>query len=156
LPDGGRVRPDEDDSNNPYKAQTKANTNPAWLHPDDARPLNVDLHGLGDYAQNLGNLRDNLMDSIGYLRVLGTMPAQAWENGALPEGVHTMQLMVANYNELSRYLAYLVQALSNVGSAAQTIAVSYAGTDGWSAADLNSVQFAYGQPVRQPTGYPEG
>lgn len=144
-----------DEDYNPYKAQTEANTKPTWLHDEGTKNLDADLDGMADYAKNMGILRDNLNHHMNYLNLLGSLPMQAWAPGALPEGAYTAKLMVNNYNELQQYLSFMFQALNNIGSAAETIAVAYRGTDGWSAADLNSVNFAFGDSSKRPSGFPQ-
>src|SRR3712207_2066348 len=155
--DGERfvAEPLDDRPYNPYESQTTANTKPDWIYDDGHKDVDANLDGMAHYAKNMKIVADNLRGNAGELDLLGTLPTQAWEGGALPEGLYSRHLLMNNYAEFRQYLAYLQQALLNIGSAAQTIAVSYAGTDGWSAADLNSVNFAYGASEKRPSGYPE-
>ncbi|MFC5007635.1 hypothetical protein ACFPIJ_58745 [Dactylosporangium cerinum] len=155
--DGGEIlaEPHDDVPYNPYQSQTTANTNPAWLDAGH-KNIDADIDGMADFAGNMKIIMENLRGKVPELNLLGTMPINAWAPGSLPEGAYTAHLMLANYNELQQYLSFLAQGLMNTGSAAQTIANAYAGTDGWSAADINAVNFAYGDSrAKRPAGYPE-
>jgi hypothetical protein len=150
------AEPRDDGPYNPYAKQTNANTQTGWLFDDNHKNIDADLDGMGDYAKNMKIIADNLMGNIPELNLMAELPSRAWPAGVLPESAYTAELMLRNHGELMQYLSYLQQAVLNVGSAAQTIAASYAGTDGWSAADLNSVNFAYGVSDKRPSGYPAG
>jgi hypothetical protein len=140
-------------TDNPYEQQTRANTSTDWL--DNQEPVDLNLQGMGEFATNMVTVKENLTSHVGYLDLLATLPMQAWEGGALPEGAYSMNQMLGNFAELQAYLAYLQIALSNIGMAAQTIADAYASTDGWSAASLDTVKWAYGDSsVPPPAGLP--
>jgi hypothetical protein len=135
-------------SDNPYQDQTAANTSTAWLN--NQTQVDVDLDGMAEFARNMKTIKENLQAHTGQLQQLHTMPAAGWQAGALPEGRYAQKQMTGNAAELTQYLLYLAQALDNIGMAAQVITDAYAGTDGWSAADLNAVNFAYGDPRARP------
>lgn len=139
----------------PYEAQTDANTSQEWL--SDQEPLDVDLDGLSDYASNMKTISDNLRDLSGQLQLLQTLPTQAWEGDVIGEAAYMRHRFIGDYAELQQYMANLQQALMNIGMAAQTIADAYRDTDGWSAADLNAVKWAFGDhTVPRPAGLPDG
>lgn len=144
-----------DDRNDaPYGAQTEHNTDPAWLDAGN-KEIAVNLDGMHTYASNMVAIRDNLNGHLTYLQPLASVPSQAWQPGALPEGAYAAEKMTRHYGEFMQFFSYLMQGLGNIGSAAQTIAYAYQGTDGWSAADLNAVKFAFGDSAAgAPAGYP--
>jgi hypothetical protein len=140
-------------STNPYQRETSQNTRTDWLA--DQKPLDVDIDGLVDYGKNMVTIQQNLQGHGGRLNMLGQLPQNAWEGGALPEGMYIRQQMTANYGELQQYLTYLGSALTNIGMAAQTVADAYSSTDGWSAASLDAVRFAFGEAdAPRPAGLP--
>jgi len=135
---------------NPYESATRHNTNTEWLNEQE--PLDVELDGLTDYAKNMKTLSENLRDLQSALDMLGTVPTDAWENMVLPEMAYMRHRFLGNYAELSQYLAQLQTALMNIGMAAQTVADAYRGTDGWSAASVDAVRFAFGDHSVAPPG----
>jgi hypothetical protein len=140
-------------SDNPYQQQTNQNTSTNWL--DDQTPVDLNLDGMGEFAKHVVTIGENLGSHSGRLDLLASLPSQAWEGGALPEGIYSMKEMLRNYTELQQYVNYLQIALKNIGMAAQTIADAYSSTDGWSAASLDAVNFAFGDPnVKPPAGLP--
>jgi len=141
--------------NNPYSEQTEHNTRTEWLNEQE--PLDVELDGLTDYAANMKTLSENLRDLGATLNPLGTVPTQAWEGMVLEEMNYMRHRFLGNYAEFKQYLANLQMALMNIGMAAQTIADAYRGTDGWSAASVDAVRFAFGdRSVPPPGGLPTG
>ncbi|AEH07785.1 MULTISPECIES: hypothetical protein [Protofrankia] len=140
---------------NPYQEQTDHNTGAAWL--DGHKPVDVDIDGMVDFARNMATVKDNLDGSTGYLDLLGSLPTQAWDGGALGEAMYVAQMMGFHYSEFRQYFAFLSQGLNNIGMAAQTVADAFQGTDGWSAATLDAVEFAYGDTGEgKPPGLPPG
>ncbi|MFB6394958.1 hypothetical protein [Polymorphospora lycopeni] len=138
---------------NPYGEQTRANTSRTWL--DGQEPLDVDIDGLVDYGKDMKTIEENLNGLTPRLNLLGSLPASAWTGNVLPEGAYAMSQMTANYGELQQYLLFLGTALNNIGMAAQTVADAYSSTDGWSAASLDSVLFAFGDSrAERPAGLP--
>jgi hypothetical protein len=138
---------------NPYGEQTAANTSTTWL--DDQKKVDLDLDGLVEFAKNLITIKDNLDSHTGYLSLLGELPMDAWDGTVLGEAAYVQQEMLANYGELRQYLSYLSIALNNIGMAAQTVADIYGSTDGWSAASLDAVNFAFGdKDAPRPDGLP--
>ncbi len=142
---------------NPYQEQTGHNTDTAWL--DGHKPVDVDIDGMVDFAKNMVTVKGNLDGSTSYLDLLGSLPSQAWEGGVLGEAAYIAQRMGFHYAEFMQYVMFLSQGLNNIGMAAQTIADAFQGTDGWSAATLDTVEFAYGDtgrgaPPGLPTGFP--
>lgn len=127
---------------NPYEEQTAANTSQTWLA--DQVEVDLDLDGIREYATNMITIKENLSSHTGYLSLLGSMPTDAWDGGVLGEAAYVRHQMLGNYGELRQYLAYLGTALDNIGMAARTIADLFSSTDGWSAADLNAVNWAFG------------
>ncbi|ROO62078.1 hypothetical protein EDC02_4047 [Micromonospora sp. Llam0] len=138
---------------NPYENATGENLRFDWS--DGQADIDVDLDGMAEYAQHVVDIQKLLLDNMGSLSLLASLPGKAWEGAVLPEGAYTMTRMLNNYNELQVYLGHLSTALMNVGSAAQTVVDSYGGTDGWSATDLNAIEFAFGVPgAERPSGLP--
>ncbi|WP_328343214.1 hypothetical protein [Micromonospora sp. NBC_00421] len=138
---------------NPYQQQTDQNTCTDWLA--DQKPVDVDPDGLVDYGRNMVTIQENLRGHSGRLSQLGQLPQSAWDNNALPEGTYIRRQLTLNYGEFQQYLTYLGTALTNIGMAAQTVADAYANTDGWSAASLDAVRFAFGDAdAPRPAGLP--
>ena len=149
------MAPPDEDPYNPYEPQTLHNTRTDWL--DDQKPLDVDLDGLTDYAANMETLSENLRDLQGSLKLLATVPNQAWDTAVLSEMGYMRHRFQGNYAELAQYLGKLQVALMNIGMAAQTIADAYRETDGLSAASVDAVRFAFGDHrVDPPSGLPAG
>jgi hypothetical protein len=147
------VIPDDGGEYNPYAAQTRENTSTGWLN--DQTKVDIDLDGMGEYAKNMVTIQKNLMGHLGHLNPLMELPHRAWVGSVLPEGAYTMKLMIGNYQELLQYCAYLATALGNIGNAAQTVADIFSRTDGWSAASLDAIKFAYGdRNVPKPGNLP--
>jgi hypothetical protein len=139
----------------PYQSATDKNTSATWL--DDAKPVDVHLHGMVDYAKNVETVKDNL--SSHRQRVSGDMgnAVPGAFAGGFPEIAYAASLHGQNLAEFQQYLNFLGFALMNVANAAQTIADCYSSTDGWSAASLDAVNFAYGDPsAKRPAGLPPG
>jgi hypothetical protein len=141
-------------SDNPYQSQTDANTSQTWLN--DMKPVDVHIHGLVDYAKSMVTASDNLKNHQGRVTdQLSSLPQDAFGRSAFPEAAYTLTLCMQNLGEFTSYLGFLDAAIMNTGNAAQTIADCYQGTDGWSAASLDAVQFAYGDPdATRPAGLP--
>jgi hypothetical protein len=84
------------------------------------------------------------------------MPQDAWTGATLGEASFVRSQMLANASEFSSYVRVLGQTLMNIGSAAQTVADIYNSADGLSAASLNDVLFAFGDPnASRPKGLPK-
>lgn len=146
---------------NPYASQTRANTNVDWsgrftdLEDDANGDVDIDLEGIAEYAQMMMTIQRNLMDGMGDVSDLGSLPGKAWEGVVLPEGRMAMMRLSENYSEFQAYLQHLGTALMNIGMAAQTVADAYANSDGWSAASLNAVDYAFGiSGAERPAGLP--
>ncbi|SCE91941.1 hypothetical protein GA0070216_103129 [Micromonospora matsumotoense] len=138
---------------NPYQQETNQNTRTDWLA--DQKPVDVDPDGLVDYGKNMVTIQENLQGHSGRLSQLGQLPQSAWDGNALPEGTYIRGQLTLNYGEFQQYLTYLGVALTNIGMAAQTVADAYANTDGWSAASLDAVRFAFGDTdAPRPAGLP--
>ncbi|MEU5565991.1 hypothetical protein [Micromonospora musae] len=138
---------------NPYQRETDLNTRTDWLA--DQKPVDVDIDGMVDYGKNMVTIQENLQNHGGQLSLLAELPNSAWEGAVLPEAGYIKGQMAGNYGELQRYITYLGTALTNTGMAAQTIADAYSSTDGWSAASLDAVRFAFGDAnAQRPPGLP--
>lgn len=136
---------------NPYGEQTNVNTNQAWA--GDGLPVDVDLDGMTEYAEQLEAASQDVMSRSGNFMSLTSMSYQAWDGMVLGEAEHFRNQFTANAKELFAYLRELSTALLNVGMAAQTVADAYRNSDGWSAASLDTVMFAYGMPgATRPEG----
>ncbi len=150
----GRVAFERGDIENPYQEQTDVNTDPKWLGDDR---VEVDLRTMGDYAKGVQELQIQLVGRVMQLQpLLATQPLEAWKgHQILPEAALLAGIIANSTDEFNGYLLSLVQGLLNVGSAAQSIADIYAGTDGWSAADLGAVQWVLGEyGAKRPAGAP--
>ena len=137
----------------PDSSATSRNTSSDWL--GDMKPVDLNLHGLADYANNLKTISENLGHH--QPRVLEQMREIIPDAffGGFPEIEESGRVHAQNLGEFSQYLRFLAQAVLNVGSAAQTVADSYHSTDGWSAASLDAVKFAFGDPgAKRPPGLP--
>lgn len=138
---------------NPYENATNFNTSTGWLN--DQKPVDLDLDGMADYAQSMQRIQENLRNELGYIDDLHTVPIKAWEGAVLGEADYVRTRMSDNATELSEYIRRLNDALLNIGMAAQTIADTYASTDGWSAVTLNTVLYAFAdQDASRPAGLP--
>jgi hypothetical protein len=136
---------------NPYENATRFNTSTEWL--SDQKPVDLDLDGMADYAQSMKRIQENLRNELGYVDDLHSVPVQAWEGAVLGEADYVRTRMGDNATELNEYIRRLSDALLNIGMAAQTVADTYASTDGWSAASLNTVLFAFADPgATRPAG----
>lgn len=138
---------------NPYAAQTQANTDAPWV--GEGTPVDVDLDGLREYAKHMADQQRDLMSRSMHLNHLLEMPFQAWDGAVLGEAAFVRSQLMANAKELSMYLGSLGQTLMNIGSAAQTVADCYQSADGTSAASLSAVLFAFGDKSQpRPGGLP--
>ena len=138
---------------NPYREASRTNARTGWL--DDQKPVDVDPEGLTGYAKNMKTIMENLTSHQGYLTMLASVPNQAWEGPVLGDAGYARGRFLGNYTELMNYISHLAIALINIGNAAQTVADAYSGTDGHSAASLNAVLFAFGEPnATRPSGLP--
>ncbi len=142
------------DSNNPYGDQTTQNTQTGWL-PQGGK-VEVSLGGTADYAHNVDGISNDLKSRQNYfLRPMQTLTQDAWKGMPLPEGLYVQQLVEHNVGELSQFLAWQMVGLKNVAMAAQTVADLYSSTDGWSAADVDAVKFAFGDhSIPTPASWP--
>jgi hypothetical protein len=140
----------------PYQNATDQNTSRTWL--DDIAPIDVNLHGMGDFAKNLITVSNDLFSHQQH--VMGQISSILEENafaGGFPEVNYAAKLHSQNLSEFAQYLSGLWQAIQHTANAAQVIADSYSSTDGWSAASLDAVNFAFGDPnAKRPSGLPPG
>jgi hypothetical protein len=140
---------------NPFQDTTDYNTSTTWLN--DQQPVDLDLDGMADYAQSMLRIIENLMAEQGYVDDLASRPMTAWVGDVLGEAEYVRTRMRDNSTEFTEYLQRLRDAILNIGMAAQTIADTYASTDGWSSASLNTVLFAFADPdASRPSGLPPG
>lgn len=138
---------------NPYENATSRNTSTDWLN--DQQTVDLDLDGMADYAERMTIIEGNLGNELGYINDLFQVPLSAWEGPVLGEAEYVRTRMGDNATELSQYIQRLRIALTNIGMAAQTIADAYGSTDGWSAASLNTVMFAFAERgATRPEGLP--
>jgi hypothetical protein len=136
---------------NPYYEQTNVNTNQPWV--GDGLPVDIDLDGMTEYAEQMEAASRDVITRFGNLMPLAQMPFNAWDGETLGEAKHFRDQFQLNAQELFQYLRNLSTALLNVGMAAQTVADAYGNSDGWSAADLDAVMFAFGMPgAARPEG----
>jgi hypothetical protein len=136
-----------------YQSATDRNTSTDWL--DDMKPVDVKLDGMSDYAGNMMTIMNNLKDHNTYLVQQMNDLVEVAFAGGFPEISEAATLHKQNVQEFASYNSFLMTSLVNIGSAAQTIADSYASTDGWSAASLSSVEFAFGdKSAGRPPGLP--
>lgn len=139
----------------PYQHETDQNTHAPWLAGTDGTKVDVDISGLRAYAGKMSDAASDLAGRSAHLTHLMSMPQDAWSGATLGEAAFVRSQLMANASELTTYLSVLRQTLMNIGSAAQTVADIYHTADGTSAADLNDVLFAFGDPtVRRPAGLP--
>ncbi|GIE76139.1 hypothetical protein Aph02nite_20890 [Actinoplanes philippinensis] len=142
-------------ADNPYAEQTAKNASTPWLAGGPA--VDVDLDGLRAYASSLASQQADIASRAAYLRPLGEIPEQAFTGEVLGEADAVRARLVANAGELTVYLQKLAESVGNIGSAARTVADSYGAGDAVSAASLNDVLFAYGDPnAPRPDGLPAG
>jgi len=128
----------------PYGGQTAANTSPGWLNTTKDEVIDLDLDGMAEFAKDMVKVQDYLNARTGQLQLLAEMPTDAWEGNVLGEAGYIRSMMMNNYKGFTQYFSYLSIALSNVGMAAQTISDIYGSSDGWSAASLDAVSWAFG------------
>jgi hypothetical protein len=142
---------------NPYKSQTETNTHAPWVVGGYPK-VEADLDGIREYAKIIAKEQQDLMSRSGHLtRYLNDMPQNAWDDDVLDEANYVRQLVARNASELSTYLVNFGQTLIHIGSAAKTVADAYGNGDALGAADLNAVNFAFGDPnAKRPAGLPKG
>ena len=146
APEGGSGDP------NPYASQTSANTRSGWT--GGGQPLSVDIHRLGDYAVDMKDIADfEFHHQRMQLMIDATTKAWTSQGNTLPEAVWASEQFMHNTAEFTQYLQNLYNAVNNIAFAAQSVADCYSGTDGWSAADVNAVDFAFGDNVPKPAGW---
>ena len=139
---------------NPYPTQTTANTEFGW--GTGQQPLSVDIHGLGDYAVDMKNIADFEHDHA-QMQVLMDSLTKAWPGAAqLAEAGWAFGQFQHNAQEFNQYLQNLYNAVHNIAFAAQSVADCYNGTDGWSAADVNAIDYAFGDDVPRPASWYAG
>jgi hypothetical protein len=139
----------------PYESATEKNTSLDWL--DNMKPVDVQLDGMTDFAGNMMTIFNNLKDhNTQLMSQMGDITKTAF-GGGFPEIGEVATLHSQNLNEFVKYNGFLMTALTNIGNAAQTVADAYSSTDGWSAASLSAVEFAYGdKSAARPPGLPPG
>lgn len=136
---------------NPYSEQTAVNTDPSRL--GDGLPVDVDLEGIVGYAEQMQTASTDVLSRLPDHSDLGTMPLNGWDGDVLGEAQYFRHRLQTNAAELNQYLGSLGLALLNIGMAAQTVADAYGNSDGWSAASLDTVMFAFGMPgAARPEG----
>ncbi|MEY9863597.1 hypothetical protein ABH935_009250 [Catenulispora sp. GAS73] len=139
---------------NPYATQTDATTQFGW--GGGRQPVSVDIHKLGDYAIDMKNIADFERDHA-QMQLLMDSTAKSWTGGPLlPEGSWALDQFQHNAEEFVQYLQNLYNAVYNIAFAAKSVADCYNGTDGWSAADVNAVDYAFGDNVPRPAGWYAG
>ena len=129
---------------NPYQEHTTANTSPTWLEVGKGEQIDLDLDGMGEFAKDMVKIQEYLNARLGNLDLLGELPKDAWEGNVLGEVSLISTNMFNNYKGFAQYSRYVATALNNVGMAAQTISDIYGSADGWSAASLGAVNWAFG------------
>ncbi|MEJ3746850.1 hypothetical protein WEI85_26635 [Actinomycetes bacterium KLBMP 9797] len=138
-----------------YSEQTRINTSTDFLA--DQEPVDLDLDGMAEFAMNMTVIARNVTTQMADISDLVQLPMDAWNGPVLGEARFARSRTSHHYQELVTYLQTLGTALNNIGMAAQTIADAYTSTDGWSAADLEAVLFAFGdKDVAPPSGLPAG
>lgn len=138
-----------------YSEQTRINTSTDFLA--DQEPVDLDLDGMAEFAMNMTVIARNAMTQMADIADLAELPMTAWNGPVLGEADFARSRTIHHHQELQTYIQILGTALNNIGMAAQTVADAYASTDGWSAADLEAVLFAFGDKhVARPSGLPEG
>jgi hypothetical protein len=136
---------------NPYSEQTAVNTDPG--PSGGGLPVDVDLDGMVAYAEQMQAASSDVFNRVPDHSELGTMPLNGWDGDVLGEAQYFRHKLQTNAAELNQYLGNLGLALLNVGMAAQTVADAYGNSDGWSAASLDTVMFAFGMPgATRPEG----
>jgi hypothetical protein len=137
---------------NPYQKQSAANTNTGWL---PSTTLHLDLKSIRDYAVYLTSVQADLPSLTGRLQPMTSLLTQGWNGPVLPEAAYAQQSFSRNQSELMAFLENLGVGIGNVAMAAQAVADYYGNSDGWSAADLDAVKFAFGDNgVPTPAEWP--
>jgi hypothetical protein len=92
------------------------------------------------------------------MRVVGQMTEVISDGafeGGFPEITYAARQHGQNLAEFGKFTAYLIEGLQHTGNAAQAIADSYGDKDGFSAIELNTVNFAFGVfQATRPSGLP--
>jgi hypothetical protein len=127
-----------------------------WM-ADETKPVDLNLHGMVDYAKSMVTISENLNTLQG--RAFSQI--RALVKPSFPPGLAEVNLASAhhgqNLEEFGKYIGFLNYALQNIGNAAQTVADSYDSADGWGAADLGAINFAFGvYGAKRPSGLPPG
>jgi hypothetical protein len=137
----------------PYGASSAQNTTTDWL--SDFKPVEAKLSGMVDYAKALNTIAMNLMShQTRVIEQMGRLTTDAFQGG-FPEVNYAATLHGQNMSEFNQYLQNLHDGIYHTASAAKTIADTYGDRDGFSAIDLNSVQFAFADPnAKRPSTLP--
>jgi hypothetical protein len=140
----------------PYEYATEQNTSMDWLN--DLKPVQAKLNDMHDYAKALSTIATNLQTHrMRVIQQIGDMVEGGAFGGGFPEVDYAGQLHGQNLSEFNQYLQNLFDGLQHSANASQAIADAYAGSDGFSAISLNTVQFAFGDPsASRPEGLPAG
>jgi hypothetical protein len=126
-----------------YSDQTKKNIDKSWLA--DEKEVTADLAGIATYASKMLTIRLNAANHLATLLTgLNSIPSKAWDKVPLGEGSYAMQQMIGNAKEFAEFVKIWMESAENVGGAATTINNLYGGADGWSAANLDAIKFAWG------------
>lgn len=140
---------------NPYQFETTVNTTSPWATPD-LPELSADLDGIRDYAKKIAAVSQDIQGPSATVAAhLAEMPKSAWAGDPLAEMEHVRAYISYNAAELAAYFQQLGTTMTHIGAAAKTIADVYQHGDGYGAASINDVLFAFGdQNVPRPKGLP--
>jgi hypothetical protein len=124
------------------QSATDQNKGTAWL--DNNAEVSADLNGMIDFFNQLVTISLNAATDHLQLTGLAQYPSQAWAKSSFGEASYAMQQMIGNQTEFDEYVRNYNVSLINIGGAAKTISYLYGGWDGWSAANLDAITFAFG------------
>jgi hypothetical protein len=153
--------PPEDEG--PYAGATDRNTDPAFLNTSQGQPImgegvKANLDDLTGYSKNLDTIQGNFGDlargTIAPLHelILSAFPAGAGNGLCWTE--YFLRAAGHNAGQLEVFLGKIQMGIRNVASASQAVANSYSSTDQTSAANMNAIDFAFGDKSKAPPGFP--
>jgi hypothetical protein len=138
----------------PYGATSAQNTGIDWLK--DFTKVDAKLDAMVDYAVTMSSIATDLM--IHRIRLSSQINELLQENafgGGFPELRFAQVLHGQNLAEFTQYLQKLHDGIDHTANAAKAISDSFRGGDAFASADLNAVQFAFGDTsAKKPGGFP--
>jgi hypothetical protein len=146
-----------------YDPAHDINTDEGWLKDDKGNPImgggvQVNLEGLQGYSQKVYQIHQNFNGMAGTL--VGPMKDMALgafgtPGQGLPWATAMASLVGHNISQLMDFNKNISIGVMNVAYAAQTVANVFGDTDAGSAANLQAIDFAFGNRKAAPDSVPQ-